>query len=52
MAGLMYSGAFIAFYNGDVMKFKDDLTFIKPTILVAVPRLFNRIVEGVQKQFG
>lgn len=33
------------------MKFKDDLEFIKPTIFIAVPRLFNRIQEGVEKQF-
>ena len=33
------------------MKFKDDLTFIRPTVFVAVPRLYNRIVEGVQKKF-
>ena len=37
--------------NGDVLKVKDDLAFIKPTIFVAVPRLFNRIVESVQKKF-
>lgn len=34
------------------MKFKDDLAFVKPTIFVAVPRLYNRIVEGVEKQFN
>ena len=30
---------------------KDDLAFIKPTIFVAVPRLYNRIAEGIQKKF-
>lgn len=34
------------------MKFKDDVAFVKPTIFVAVPRIYNRIVEGVQKQFS
>ena len=33
------------------MKVKDDLAFIKPTIFVAVPRLYNRIVENIQKKF-
>lgn len=51
MAALLYCGAFIAFYCGDIMKFKDDVSFIKPTIFVAVPRIYNRIVEGVQKTF-
>lgn len=33
------------FYNGDIMKFKDDMAFIKPTLFVAVPRILNRIVD-------
>lgn len=40
------------FYSGDILKFKDDVAFIKPTIFVAVPRLYNRIVESVEKTFG
>ena len=35
-----------------MLKIKDDMEFIKPTIFVAVPRLFNRIVENVQKKFS
>jgi long-subunit acyl-CoA synthetase (AMP-forming) len=27
-----------------MLKIKEDITFVKPTILVAVPRVFNRIV--------
>jgi len=27
-----------------MLKIKDDAAFIKPTIFVAVPRIFNRIV--------
>lgn len=34
------------------MKFKDDMAFIKPTLFVAVPRILNRIVDGVEKQFN
>ena len=30
---------------------KDDAALVKPTIFIGVPRLFNRIVEGVQKVF-
>jgi long-subunit acyl-CoA synthetase (AMP-forming) len=29
------------------MKMKDDLIYAKPTIFTAVPRLLNRVVEGV-----
>lgn len=49
---MIYRGCFVAFYSGDILKFKDDVAFIKPTIFVAVPRLYNRIVENVEKTFG
>ena len=29
---------------------KDDCAVVKPTVFVAVPRLYNRIVEGVEKK--
>lgn len=35
------------FYNGDILKFKDDMAFVKPTLFIAVPRILNRIVEQV-----
>ena len=36
---------------GDVMKLKDDCQAIKPTILLSVPRLYNKIVESVKGKF-
>jgi long-subunit acyl-CoA synthetase (AMP-forming) len=39
------------FYGGDLLKIKDDILFIKPTILFGVPRIYNRIVEATQKAF-
>ena len=39
------------FFGGDITKVKDDAALVKPTIFVGVPRLFNRIVENVQKAF-
>ena len=29
------------------MKLKDDLTELKPTIFVSVPRLYNRFYDGM-----
>lgn len=43
----IYAGTFIAFYNGDMTKIKDDARKIQPTIFIAVPRLFNKIVDKV-----
>lgn len=28
------------------------MAFVKPTLFIAVPRILNRIVEQVQKQFS
>ncbi len=44
---LMGKGAKIGFYQGDILKLKDDLTELKPTIFVSVPRLFNRFYDGM-----
>lgn len=41
------AGACIGFYQGDVKKLVDDLQTLRPTIFVSVPRLFNRMYEGV-----
>jgi long-chain acyl-CoA synthetase len=44
-------GASTAF-NRDVKKLVDDLGEVRPTILVAVPRIFNRIYDGVRAQIS
>ena len=46
-AVLFYYGAVIGFYQGDTLKLLDDVQQLKPTVFVAVPRLFNRIHEKV-----
>lgn len=43
-------GARIGFYQGDLMKLKDDLATLKPTIFVSVPRLFNRFYDGMMSK--
>ena len=39
-------------YNGNLLKVKDDIAFLRPTIMVGVPRLYNRIVDGIKTKFG
>lgn len=41
-------GGCIGFYNGDVLKIKDDLQDFKPTLFVSVPRLYNRFYDKMQ----
>lgn len=45
---LMYAGATIAIFGGDVKKLKDDLQIFKPTIFVSVPRLYNKFFDAIQ----
>ena len=42
---------YFRFYSGDLTKIKDDAALVKPTIFIGVPRLFNRIVDGVKAKF-
>ncbi|KAH8738982.1 hypothetical protein FG386_003307 [Cryptosporidium ryanae] len=43
---LAYSGATICFYGGDITKIGEDLQATRPTVFIAVPRLFTRIYKG------
>lgn len=45
-------GASIGFYSGDVQKIKDDLSTLKPTFFVSVPRLFNRFYDLIKGQLN
>jgi long-chain acyl-CoA synthetase len=35
-------------FNGDVLKLKEDLAILKPTIFPSVPRLFNKFYDKMQ----
>lgn len=41
-------GVQIGFYAGDVLKLTLDLAVLKPTIMISVPRLFNRFYDLMQ----
>ena len=44
----MYFGAAIGFYGGDILKIKDDLALLKPTLFVSVPRLYNKFYAKIK----
>ena len=48
---MMSMGVAIGFFAGNVMKLKDDLVALKPTVFVSVPRLFSRLHEAITAQF-
>lgn len=39
-------------FGGDVLKIKDDLAILKPTIFVSVPRLFNKFHDAIRSKLN
>ncbi|XP_052190254.1 long chain acyl-CoA synthetase 1-like [Diospyros lotus] len=44
-----HKGASVGYYHGDINELRDDLMELKPTFLAGVPRVLERIHEGVIK---
>ncbi|KAK1292783.1 Long chain acyl-CoA synthetase 1 [Acorus calamus] len=44
-----HKGASVGYYQGDINALRDDLMELKPTLLAGVPRVFERIHEGIRK---
>lgn len=44
-----HKGASVGFYHGNVKEISDDLMELKPTFFAGVPRVFDRVYEGIQK---
>ncbi|XP_051142024.1 long chain acyl-CoA synthetase 1-like [Andrographis paniculata] len=42
-----HKGASVGYYHGEIKEIKDDLMELKPTFLAGVPRVFERVHEGV-----
>ena len=42
-------GGSIGFYGGDVLKLKDDLQALRPTIFASVPRLYSKFYDAIKK---
>lgn len=45
---MIQGGAAIGLYNGDVLKLKDDIKELRPTIFFSVPRLFNKFYDAMK----
>lgn len=46
---MMYYGAKIGLYGGNIAKITEDLKILRPTIFVSVPRLYNKMYDKIQK---
>ena len=50
---MMYmSGAKVGFYSGNIKKLMEDVKELKPTLLIAVPRILYRIYDKVKYRIG
>lgn len=43
----LFAGSRLGFYQGDVKKLVEDITVLRPTIFVGVPRVFHRIYDKI-----
>lgn len=46
----MGMGMQYGFFQGDVLKLREDLAVLQPTIMVSVPRLYNRFYDVMQQK--
>lgn len=44
---IFFLGGAVGFYQGDTTKLMDDLANLRPTVFASVPRLYNKIYDGV-----
>ena len=44
---MLYVGASIGYWRGDIRGLVDDIGALRPTILIGVPRVFDLIYTGV-----
>ncbi|XP_057519161.1 long chain acyl-CoA synthetase 1-like isoform X1 [Amaranthus tricolor] len=44
-----HKGASVGFFHGNVKEIGDDLMELKPTFFAGVPKVFDRVYEGIQK---
>ncbi|WOL16180.1 long chain acyl-CoA synthetase 6, peroxisomal-like isoform X1 [Canna indica] len=44
---MTHFGVAIGFYQGDNLKLMDDMAALRPTLFSSVPRLYNRIYDGI-----
>ncbi|KAK9728193.1 medium-chain fatty acid-CoA ligase faa2 [Basidiobolus ranarum] len=48
-SAVMYVGASIGFYRGDILKLFEDAYDLQPTVFISVPRILNRFYEKVNE---
>ena len=52
LLGALANGCKYGFYQGDILKIREDMAVLQPTVLVSVPRLFNRFYDGMKQKIN
>lgn len=47
---MMYVGARIGYFSGDILKMKEDMQALRPTIFTSVPRILYRLYDLTQEK--
>lgn len=47
-AGVLWAGAAIGYFHGNILELVDDFKLLKPTSLTSVPRLYNRFGGAIK----
>ncbi len=47
---IIYVGARVGFYSGNIMNLRDDMQALRPTIFTAVPRLLYRLYDATYER--
>ena len=45
-------GMSVGFFQGEILKLKEDLASLKPTVFISVPRLYNRFNDLISQQLS
>lgn len=52
ISGSYIFGFSVGFYNGNILKLKEDLYLLRPTLFASVPRLYNKLYIGIQQRLS
>jgi long-chain acyl-CoA synthetase len=47
----IYTGLQVFFFSGDILNIKKDIIDCKPSVFPSVPRMYNRIYDGIKAAF-
>lgn len=49
---MLHVGAAVGYWQGDARKLLDDVHLLRPTVFCGVPRVFERVYNGVMDKVG